>query len=68
LAIGAVFLLQVGFTYLPFMHGIFQTAPVALEHGVLCVFVAIAVFLVLELEKWIVRIVNRRQPALSTVG
>lgn len=68
LAIGAVLLLQVGFTYLPFMHGIFQTAPVALEHGLLCVFVAIAVFLVLELEKWIVRIVNRRRPALSTAG
>lgn len=55
LAAGFVLLMQLGFTYLPFMHTIFASTPVSLAHGSLCVLVGIAVFAVLEIEKWIMR-------------
>jgi hypothetical protein len=46
---------QLGFTYLPFMHRIFEARPVALGDGLLVIGVGIALLFVVEVEKWIRR-------------
>ncbi len=48
-------LLQILFTYASFMNGLFQTAPIPLQSWGMIAGVALSVFLLIELEKWIVR-------------
>ncbi len=50
-SIAVLAVLQLGFTYLPFMQYIFQTEPVCLESWVRIVLFGIMVFLAVELEK-----------------
>ena len=50
-SIAILALLQIGFTYLPFMQYIFKTEPVCLESWVRIVLFGIIVFLAVELEK-----------------
>lgn len=52
IAVCTVFLLQLLFTYAPFMQSLFDTAGLQLQHGFICVGIGIALFAVLELEKW----------------
>lgn len=46
---------QFAFTYLPFMHELFDSRPVAFLDGVLIVAVGVAVMIVLEIEKQVAR-------------
>ncbi|MBW7851525.1 MAG: cation-transporting P-type ATPase [Rhodospirillales bacterium] len=55
LAIALVVAAQLIFTYTPFMHNFFQTRPVALPDGILMVLVGVALMLILEGEKYVLR-------------
>ncbi len=54
-AVFGVFLLQLLFTYAPFMQSLFATEAVALETGVVVVLVGVAVLVILEIEKALLR-------------
>jgi magnesium-transporting ATPase (P-type) len=55
LLIGAAVLLQLLFTYAPFMNVLFATEPLDLGAWGRCLAVGLALFVVVETEKWIVR-------------
>jgi magnesium-transporting ATPase (P-type) len=59
IAIGAVTLLQLGFTYLPFMEAFFDTRPVGLVQGLLILAVGPLLLILLEAEKHVVRAIGR---------
>ena len=54
-AVGIVFVLQLFFTYAPFMHVLFASRPLTLGEGVLCALVGLALLIALEIEKGIRR-------------
>lgn len=54
-AIGAVVAAQFAFTYAPFMHALFTSRPIPLLDGLLIVAVGVALMLVLEAEKTLMR-------------
>ncbi|WP_119154031.1 HAD-IC family P-type ATPase [Caldimonas tepidiphila] len=54
-AVGAVFALQLLFTYAPFMQRLFDTRALDLVQGVQIVLVGVALLLVLEVEKLLLR-------------
>ena len=55
LAVTAVVVLQLFFTYTPFMHALFGSAALPLQALPAIVAAGVAVFVVLELEKWVLR-------------
>jgi magnesium-transporting ATPase (P-type) len=55
LAVGAVVLLQALFTYAPFMQGWFGTRSLSPLEVLLCALVGLAVLVLLEGEKWVLR-------------
>jgi magnesium-transporting ATPase (P-type) len=55
LAVAAVFVLQLAFTYAPFMQAAFRTAPLAFDVGLRIVAVGVAVLVLLEIEKALLR-------------
>jgi magnesium-transporting ATPase (P-type) len=63
IAVGAVTVLQIMFTYTPFMESFFDTRPLSLAQGVQIVVVGVAVLLILEIEKWVQSQVTRRRRA-----
>jgi magnesium-transporting ATPase (P-type) len=54
-AVAAMVGAQLAFTYVPFMHGIFQSAPVSPGTWVQTVAAAAALFAAIEVEKWLRR-------------
>lgn len=50
-AVTVVFIAQLAFTYLPVMHGMFDTRPLGIADGVLIISIGIAMMIVLEVEK-----------------
>ncbi|THK39222.1 HAD family hydrolase [Ensifer sp. MPMI2T] len=54
-AIAAVVAAQFAFTYAPFMHDLFDSAPIALTDGVLIIVIGFVLMVVLEIEKVIMR-------------
>ncbi|MFY0990226.1 cation-translocating P-type ATPase [Halomonas sp. C05BenzN] len=60
IAIGLVVMLQLAWTYLPFMQLIFGSAALDAGHWLVILAGSMAIFLVVELEKWVLR---RRQAA-----
>lgn len=52
LSIGLVILLQLFFTYAPIMNTLFETRPIGLRHGLEIIAVGVAMYFILELEKW----------------
>jgi magnesium-transporting ATPase (P-type) len=65
IAIAAVTLLQLAFTYAPVMAALFDTRPVGIGEGLLVLAVGPALLLILELEKRVVRALaarTRRHP------
>ncbi|WP_020158566.1 cation-transporting P-type ATPase [Methylobacter marinus] len=56
IAILVVITLQAIFTYAPFMERFFDTRPVDFVHGLEIFGVSLALFLILELEKWVRRL------------
>ncbi len=55
MASGALAVLQLSFVYAPFMQRWFGTAPLALRHWLIPLGIGLAVFLIIEAEKAIVR-------------
>lgn len=62
-AVALVAVLQAIFTYLPFLQGIFGTAAMPLSAWGLVVLGGILIFLLVELEKWLVRGYRARRKA-----
>jgi len=60
IAVVIVAVLQLGFTYLPFMNQLFETRPVNILRGIEIIGLGIALFVVLELEKLVIRHLRRR--------
>ncbi|WP_163557270.1 HAD-IC family P-type ATPase [Halomonas sp. NO4] len=60
IAIGLVMALQLGWTYLPFMQLIFGSAALGLDHWLVILAGSVAIFLIVELEK---RVLRGRAPA-----
>ncbi|MCC1495360.1 cation-transporting P-type ATPase [Alcanivorax sp. 1008] len=56
-SVGLVVVLQVMFTYAPFMHRFFDSRPVTLEDGVLVIMAGVPVLLALEAEKYLRKII-----------
>jgi magnesium-transporting ATPase (P-type) len=54
-AVAAVVLAQFAFTYLPFMHALFDSRPLALADGILIVGIGVALMFLLEGEKLLMR-------------
>lgn len=54
MSIGACLLLQLGYTYLPIMHTVFDSAPLSLLNWAEVIGVGLLVFLVAEFEKWVI--------------
>ena len=48
-------LAQLAFTYLPWMHALFGSRPVPLVEGVAIVLAGVAMLVLLEAEKWLLR-------------
>ena len=55
IALAAVTALQFAFTYAPFMQAAFDTRPLSLAQGALVVALGVAMLLLLEGEKWLLR-------------
>ncbi|PMR77540.1 HAD-IC family P-type ATPase [Billgrantia endophytica] len=55
IAIGLVLLLQLGWTYLPFMQTIFGSAGLSPMHWLVILVGSVAIFLIVEMEKWVLR-------------
>jgi magnesium-transporting ATPase (P-type) len=60
LSIALIVGLQLLFTYAPFMRALFHSAPLSLEAWGRIVLIAFSIFLIVELEKWLVRAAGRR--------
>ncbi|WP_274631070.1 cation-transporting P-type ATPase [Arvimicrobium flavum] len=54
-AVAIVVVAQVAFTYAPFMHALFDSAPVGFTDGLLIVAIGVASMVILELEKMAMR-------------
>ena len=65
IAVAVVVSLQLLFTYAPFMERFFDTRPVDFVHGVEIIGIGLALFVALELEKWIRRRWNARRLAVG---
>jgi len=55
-AISLVAVFQILFTYLPVMQTLFQTDPIGLDSWSRIIVVAVGIFLVVEIEKWLGRL------------
>ena len=55
IAIALVMLLQLAWTYLPFMQVIFGSAALGVGHWLMIVAASMVLFLIVELEKWVLR-------------
>jgi magnesium-transporting ATPase (P-type) len=65
IGIAVVTLAQFAFTYLPAMQALFATTALSFADGVAIVATGIALFLLLEVEKLVVRLLARAAPAPS---
>ena len=54
-SVGGLLLLQLGFTYLPFMQSWFHTVPLSLDEWGLTILLSIGIFFAAELQKWFAR-------------
>ena len=55
ICIAVLILLQLVFTYAPFMNAWFESVPLQWHHWLLCIGIGIAVMLIVELDKFILR-------------
>ncbi len=55
IAIAALFVFQLGFTYLPFMHFLFGSTAISFDAWLRIIAVGSSVFFLVEIEKWWVR-------------
>ncbi len=66
IAVGGVVLLQLAFSYAPFMHFVFESRPIPLALGLQAAATGILVFLVVEAEKLLMRRFSRGTVAART--
>jgi len=50
---GAMIVLQLLFTYAPVMNRVFHSAPISLADWLLIALIAVAVYVIIGLEKWV---------------
>ncbi|MDE5414063.1 cation-transporting P-type ATPase [Alkalihalobacterium chitinilyticum] len=55
LVAGLLIFIQLGVTYLPFMNTVLGTAPIPADYWIIPVLIGFAVFVIVEIEKWITR-------------
>lgn len=60
LGVGGIVVLQLAFTYVPFMQTLFETRPVGFTDGIAILAVGVALFVILEVEKFARRSLLRR--------
>ncbi len=65
IAIGVLVLLQLAFTYLPVMHTLFGTTPIGAGDWARILLFGLAVFVIVEIEKLVVRWVLARRRGVS---
>lgn len=53
LGVGLTVLSQICFTYLPFMNTLFHSVPIGIQEWAAILLVSIAIFMIVEMEKWI---------------
>lgn len=58
---GVLFLLQLAIIYLPFMNSLFGTAPLPLFYWGVTLMIAVGLFLIVEVEKWIINSFKARR-------
>nr|WP_249325231.1 HAD-IC family P-type ATPase [Halomonas boliviensis] len=58
IAVTLVFIAQLAFTYLPIMHHLFDTRPLGITDGMLIITIGVAMMIVLEVEKVVLRLGN----------
>ena len=58
IAVTLVFIAQLAFTYLPIMHHLFDTQPLGITDGMLIITIGVAMMIVLEVEKVVLRLGN----------
>ncbi|RDI40171.1 cation-translocating P-type ATPase [Aquicella lusitana] len=61
ISIGLVIVFQIGFTYLPFMQMIFATKSISIGAWIALFSISFVVFLIIELEKWLMRIISNKK-------
>lgn len=61
ISIGILLVLQLIFIYAPFMQGWFETAPLGLAEWGLALGLAVAIFVIVEIEKAVVGVIERRR-------
>ena len=66
IAVCGAALLQIMFTYTPFMRSLFDTRALSLVQGLQIIAVGIAVLLILEIEKWVQSMIARRRHRLAS--
>ena len=66
IALAVVVAAQLAFTYLPFLQRVFDTRPLSLAQGAAIIGLGAGLFLILEVEKSIVRRLQRGQSDRST--
>ncbi|MCD8167662.1 MAG: HAD-IC family P-type ATPase [Bacteroides sp.] len=59
---GILILLQLAITYIPFMNKVFATYPMDIEDWIYPFRLGLVVFIIIEIEKWIVRRIAGNQP------
>ncbi|MCC5980870.1 MAG: HAD-IC family P-type ATPase [Oceanicaulis sp.] len=60
IGVGLVVLAQFGFTYLPFMHAVFGSAPVGFAGGALVIAIGVALLVIVEAEKAVAGLLERK--------
>lgn len=55
MAVVGVFMVQLLFTYSPWLQALFATQPLSFADGLICVAAGVLLFILLEIEKWLQR-------------
>ncbi|WP_110650781.1 HAD-IC family P-type ATPase [Salinicola peritrichatus] len=55
IALATIIAAQIAFTYLPFLQGVFDTRPLTLLEGAVVIALGLALFIILEIEKAVLR-------------
>jgi len=58
---GILVVLQLGITYLPFMNTAFATVPIAASDWVFPIILGVVVFLIVEVEKAVMRMIDKKK-------
>jgi len=57
--------LQIAYTYLPVLNYVFQSSPIAWQQWVVILALGVAVYLIVEIEKWITSLTSRSSALIT---